>query len=132
MERGARGPTLAVVGEGNVRDAGLRDSGAVVVGRSPSGALVARVPVEALAELAGLRGMTRVQCALKRQLTTDRAVPLAFGHAVPFDTAQLDRSVVGSGSRSLVAILDTGVDASHPGLRAADGSTRSQIGRAHG
>ncbi|MEO2004724.1 MAG: hypothetical protein ABGY41_11555, partial [Candidatus Poribacteria bacterium] len=57
--RGSHGPTLAVLVEGNVRDADLRDIGAAVVGRSPNGALVARVPVEALAELAGLRGMTR-------------------------------------------------------------------------
>lgn len=117
-------PALGVLVEGNVRDADLRRLGAEIVARAPNGAIAAHVPVTSLRGLAALDGLVRAQCALSRRLTTDRAVPLAFGHAVPFDTAALDRSVVGAGDRSLVAILDTGLDASHPAFLAADGSTR--------
>ncbi|MBT3268403.1 S8 family serine peptidase [Candidatus Poribacteria bacterium] len=121
---GARGPILGVLLEGTVRVDDLRSLGVAVIGRAPNGVLAARVPVGSLAALASMSGLRRAQTALSRDLSVDRSVPLAFGHAVPFDAAGMDRSMTGLGTHSLVAILDTGVDVTHPGLRAADGSTR--------
>ncbi len=118
------GAAVGVLIEGAPSAGELRDIGATHVARAPNGTLAARVPVRDLPAVARLPRVTRVQGALRRDLSTSRAVPLAFGEEEPLDPLVLDRSVVGTGEHTLVAVLDTGVDASHPALRAADGSTR--------
>ncbi len=120
----ADGPAVGVLIEGAPHVGALRDIGATRVFRAPNGTLAARVPARNLPALARMSGVSRVQGALRRRLSTSRAVPFAFGQEEPFDALALDRSLVGTGEHSLVAVLDTGVDASHPALQAADGSTR--------
>jgi subtilisin family serine protease len=118
------GAMVGVLVDGQGAARGLRSASATHVSRAPDGAVSARVLVRRLSQLARAPGIGRIQGAARRRITTSRAVPLAFGQAEPFDALGLDRSVVGTGEHTLVAVLDTGVDASHPALRNADGSTR--------
>ena len=77
-------------------------------------ALLVRIPEARAARLMRLPGVVRVRRVREFKMLLDRALPL---HSVPDAWGQIGREQAGAGAK--IAIIDSGIDATHPGFQAA-------------
>ena len=97
--------------------------GAMVAARAGSGSpYVARIAASDLERLAALPGVSYVEASRPYRPVVDASVP-AIGAVEAWELSGPSSQPL-TGHGVLVAVVDTGVDWSHPDLRNADGTTR--------
>ncbi|MBM3215638.1 hypothetical protein FJZ36_12070 [Candidatus Poribacteria bacterium] len=115
----SNGYSVGVLMVGRMSPVDIRSLGGEVVGSAGGGVTVAHIPVRALRELESLPGLTRAEASLVRRRTLDAATPATLR-----DAAYVRTGLNLTGKDVVVAVIDTGIDVTHPAFRRDDGSTR--------